>query len=137
MRLNTFKKHFGARVKRYREEGGLSQEQLAEKIDVDFSTIGKIETGVNFPSAKTIVNLINFFNIGPAELFNFGKRNITPEKDNEILYKILNQLYECDDKKLEYFYKIITYLVEEEKHNADGEKFDYFYKMIKYLNENK
>lgn len=137
MRLNTFKKHFGAKVKCYRENLGLSQEQLAEKIDVEPSTIGKLETGINFPNAKTIVNLINFFKLAPAELFNFGSKKPILEKENELLNKILNELYEYDDKKLEYIYKIISYLNKDELFNSDGEKFEYFYKMIKYLSQNK
>jgi len=137
MRVDTFKKRFGAKVKHYRENAGLSQEQLAEKIDVETSTIAKLETGINFPNAKTIVNLINFFGMEPGELFNFGVGKIVLQSENELLKKVLDELYDYDDAKLEYIYKIIKYLNEDGLYNSDGEKFEYFYKMIKYLNENK
>lgn len=113
MRLNTFKKGFGAKVRQYREALGLSQEQLAEKIDVELSTISKIENGVSFPNAKTIVNLFNYFEIHPIQLFDFGIKNKTKLKlQDGKLEQILDKLYNCDDKQLDYIDKMVEYLNE-------------------------
>ena len=42
-------------IKRYRAEKGLSQEQLAQKAGVTYSTLTKLESGVNQnPKVKTL-----------------------------------------------------------------------------------
>ena len=42
-------------VKRYRTKKGLSQDQLARKADVTYSTLTKLESGVNQnPKVKTL-----------------------------------------------------------------------------------
>lgn len=113
MRIDTFKKGFGAKVRQYREALGLSQEQLAEKINVELSTISKIENGASFPSTKTLVNLFNFFEIHPIELFDFGIKNKAELKSkNDKLEQILDKLYNCNDKQLDYIDKMIEYLNE-------------------------
>ena len=42
-------------IKRYRNKNGLSQEQLAQKAGVTYSTLAKLESGVNQnPKIKTL-----------------------------------------------------------------------------------
>ena len=42
-------------IKRYRNEKGLSQEQLAQKAGITYSTLAKLESGVNQnPKVKTL-----------------------------------------------------------------------------------
>ncbi len=42
-------------IKRYRNGKGLSQEQLAQKADITYSTLAKLESGVNQnPKVKTL-----------------------------------------------------------------------------------
>ena len=42
-------------IKRYRNKNGLSQEQLAQKAGVTYSTLAKLESGVNQnPKVKTL-----------------------------------------------------------------------------------
>jgi len=44
-----------ANIKRYRIKNGLSQEQLAQKAGVTYSTLAKLESGVNQnPKVKTL-----------------------------------------------------------------------------------
>ncbi len=65
-------KKFGEKVKLYRKEAGLTQEQLAEKCDCSKQTISGTETGYSFPSSKILFNLSNVLNVSLAHLFNFG-----------------------------------------------------------------
>ena len=60
---------FGENVKRFRETMGFSQEQLAEKADLDRSYIGGIERGERNPSLKAIIRLALALNIAPHQLF--------------------------------------------------------------------
>ena len=49
-----FKKSFGRRVKELRLKNGLTQEQLAEMIEVGERNLSKIECGNVFVKEKTI-----------------------------------------------------------------------------------
>ena len=51
----------GERVEALRIERGLSQEQLAEHLDVHQTTISAVERGANLPSVPLLIRMQNFF----------------------------------------------------------------------------
>lgn len=53
----------GKRIKQLRQEMNLSQEQLAEKINVSQNMIAKIECGLRRPSVDFLIELAEFFEI--------------------------------------------------------------------------
>lgn len=63
------RKIFGENVKYYRKKAGLSQEQLAEKLDVSPNHVSVIETGGKFVTYKLLERMISIFDIMPATLF--------------------------------------------------------------------
>lgn len=69
--MSDFKKKFGANLKKLRKSRNITQEKLAELIDIHFRQMSKIETGENFPSSKTIENICYALKISPAKLFDF------------------------------------------------------------------
>lgn len=73
MNDSDFKKMFGKRIKELRVKNGLSQEQLAEMIDVGERNLSKIECGNVFVKAKTFAKLIDALKIEPKELLDFSK----------------------------------------------------------------
>lgn len=54
---------FGQRLKEARYDKKITQIALAEKLNVDKSTIAKYENGAIQPSALMIVIFVNFFNV--------------------------------------------------------------------------
>ena len=48
---------FGDRLRATRKEKGLSQEQLAEELEVSRQSVTKWETGITFPEIKTMLRL--------------------------------------------------------------------------------
>lgn len=105
MNETEFKKFFGKRVKELRIKKGLTQEQLAEMIEVGERNLSKIECGNVFVKAKTITKLIEALKVEPKELFEFSqyqkheilKKNLIDEinKDNidvEMMYKIYRSI---------------------------------------------
>lgn len=46
------------KLKEMREKRKLTQEELAELMEVDRTTVTKWETGTNSPSAKTLLKLV-------------------------------------------------------------------------------
>lgn len=69
--MSNFKKKFGENLKALRKSRKITQEKLAELIDIHFRQMSKIETGDNFPSSKTIEKLCCALQISPATLFDF------------------------------------------------------------------
>ncbi|MBQ6565449.1 MAG: helix-turn-helix transcriptional regulator [Treponema sp.] len=63
------RKVFGENVKHYRKKAGLSQEQLAEKLDISTNHMSVIETGGKFVTYKLLERLVETFGVMPAALF--------------------------------------------------------------------
>ena len=79
------RKIFGENVKYYRKKAGLSQEQLAEKLEVSPNHLSVIETGGKFVTYKLLEKLVSIFDIMPAALFYVEG---TAENDDSIQNKI-------------------------------------------------
>lgn len=67
----------GERIKRYRQAVGLSQEQLAEKINVSRQAITKWETDSGIPDIDNLISLSKVMRISLDEL-------VMGEKENDI-----------------------------------------------------
>lgn len=61
---------FGSNVARAREKHGLSQSQLARKVEVVDTYISRIETGRAQPSFRLILAIAHQLDTTPAELLH-------------------------------------------------------------------
>ena len=66
----TFLK-IGNNIKKYREINGLTQQQLADKLDMSLNFIGKIKVGYNHPSLYTLIDIAKCLNIQLKDLVDF------------------------------------------------------------------
>ncbi len=64
--LNTI----GEKIKRARRIKSYTQEYLAEQIDVSIDLLRGIENGRNIGSLPTLLNICNYLEISPNELFS-------------------------------------------------------------------
>ena len=64
------KKEFGSRLKELRKQAGLSQRALADRVNVDFSYLSKIESGVVPPPSEKVISQL-------AETLNADKDELT------------------------------------------------------------
>ena len=69
--MPDIKEILGKRIKKLREEIGLSQEELALRIKLHPSFISMIEKGKRLPSLYTIEEIATALNMTLSELFNF------------------------------------------------------------------
>lgn len=105
------KKSFGEKVKRLRKKRNLTQEKLAEIIDISPRNLSKIEVGECFVKAETLEKLLMALSVTTEELF--ANEHL---KSNEELIKDINFYINTakDDKKmLEKIYKILRDLIED------------------------
>ncbi|MBR0315841.1 MAG: helix-turn-helix transcriptional regulator [Synergistaceae bacterium] len=61
---------FGERLRRLRKKAGLTQEELAEKLNLSYKTIQRWEWGENLPRINDIKQLCEILHITEAELMN-------------------------------------------------------------------
>lgn len=61
----------GLNIAFYRKKAGLTQMQLAEKLDIDRSHMSAIELATVGASLDVVFRLCQVLNITPAELFTF------------------------------------------------------------------
>ncbi|MFT3736416.1 MAG: helix-turn-helix transcriptional regulator [Rhodocyclaceae bacterium] len=59
---------FGSVVRNLRESCRLSQEQLAERADLNRSYVGEIERGVAMPSLATLIKLLTALDVTASSL---------------------------------------------------------------------
>ena len=82
----------GSKVKALRKTKKLTQEQLAEAVDVSWRTISNLETGKVIPKLELICALANYFDISVDELLNVRisqNKSITRiRKENQVIQTI-------------------------------------------------
>lgn len=64
-------KAFGANLKKVRLAQGMTQEELANKADIAFSSVARIEAGKINTSISTIVRLAATLKVDKKELMDF------------------------------------------------------------------
>ena len=87
-------KGMGKAIRRYREEAGITQERLAELVDISTNHLGAIEREVKTPTMETFVKLLNVLGAEPNEVLKEvipltrmeGKlERLTPKKQESVL----------------------------------------------------
>lgn len=64
------KYEIGNKIRKYRKESGLTQEQLADRINVTKSRVSNWEQGINRPDADIIGNICRVLNVSPSDLLD-------------------------------------------------------------------
>ncbi len=102
------KKELGKKIKRMRQNRGLTQEQLAEIVDISQRTLSGIEIGENFITSETLDKIIDALNTTAEDLFYIGHLKSSPELIKEINLDI--KKISDNHEKLEIIYKFIKSL---------------------------
>lgn len=101
------KKLLGKKIQKIRKTRGITQEKLAELVELDTSSISHIENGKYYPSAENLEKLLKVLNVTPSELFMMEAN--APTKD---LIEEMNTAMQANDDltRLMYkFYKSVKY----------------------------
>ena len=105
----NIKKTLGEKIKRVRKQRGLTQEQLAEIIDIAPRNLSKIEVGSCFVTAETLEKLLDALNVTTEELFANNHIKEPEELISEIYAKL--EAIKSDQQKLETVYKMIMVIL--------------------------
>lgn len=63
-------KKIGARIKAFRTDKGLSQEELSQLVDIDFRHVSNIENGKTHPSLKILVSIANALEVSADDILS-------------------------------------------------------------------
>ncbi len=103
---NLYKCALGENIRRIRKRNNMTQDVFSEKIGIEPSSLSNIENGKSFPSALTIIQIHQEFNINVEEIFDIEYlKNINSIEDD--IYSAVKKLN--PDKK-RVLWKIIKSL---------------------------
>lgn len=97
----------GLRIKEIRKRKNLSQEELAEKVNLEPTSISNIETGRNYPSFQNLEKIIDVLGVTFNDIFYFEHHQ---EPDN--LIDGINVLLNQNPERIQDVYKIVKALVD-------------------------
>lgn len=102
------KSEIGQKIKIIRKKRGLTQEQLAEKVDISARAMSGIEVGEYFAKAETLDKIVEALDTTTEELFS----NEHLSDDEKIYSFIIEKIEELktDKLKLQLLYKIVKCL---------------------------
>lgn len=102
------RKFIAKKIKEYRLKRGLTQAELAEKIDISTKQISRIELGDFYPSLSTFFKIIEILNINMS---NFVID--TPQDNNRTRVKLIKTLYNASDEELLFYDRLLTFANDE------------------------
>lgn len=80
--------NYGERLKRLREDRKLSQQQLADRLNINRSTYARYELGQTQPDYETLQRLADFYEVSVDYLFGRENNNnlpgLTPKDEKDI-----------------------------------------------------
>ena len=86
----------GSFLKELRKEKNLTQEQLAETLNVSGRTVSRWETGSNMPDLSILVELADYYDVDIREIINGERKS---EKMNDELKDTLKQVAEYGEEE--------------------------------------
>jgi transcriptional regulator with XRE-family HTH domain len=71
--MNDFTRKLGGRLRQARSQLGLTQQQVAELVDVPVEVYGRIERGAMLPGLKLLVELCVRLGTTPDQMLGFSR----------------------------------------------------------------
>lgn len=104
--MSDFKKLLGKKIQSIRKSKKLTQEKLAELIDIETPSLSYLETGKYAPSIETLQKLSQVLGVKPWEFYYFDE--ISEEEMKDEIIKALDENQKLL-KTIYYFYKSLEY----------------------------
>lgn len=95
----VFNKMVAARIKALREQKGITQAELAKRLDITRSSVNAWEMGISVPSTQYIVELSKLFKVSTDYLLGVESSATVSvagltEKDIQLIHNIIEHLRE-------------------------------------------
>ena len=80
-------KLIGSRIQRIRKSEKMTQEKLAEMLDVSVGYVSQIERGITKPNLEMLTSICGFLSCDICDLLSGSVRERTAYLEDELLYK--------------------------------------------------
>ena len=97
------KKLLGKRIQEIRKYNNLTQEALAEMVNMDTSSISHIENGKYYPTAENLEKIIEVLHTKPSEIFDYEGF-----EDNDKMVDEMVEAMRGNDKLIKQMYKFYS-----------------------------
>ena len=102
------KKYIASKIKEYRKLRNLTQEELAEKINIGTKQISRIEVGAFYPSITTFLKIVEVLDIDMSDFISSNA-----EHGNKLKNKLIKIINCANEDKLNFYYRLITFANDE------------------------
>lgn len=89
----------GLRVRAARKERGLSQSELAAKLDRSVDAVSAIERGISLPNLDTLESLARVLDVPLRDFFDFDQQGDSPKQEKAIA-ELLMLARQMSDRQL-------------------------------------
>lgn len=97
------KKKLGLKIKELRKRKGLTQEELAELIQMEQNSISVMESGRNFPTLVTLEKIAKVLDVNLSDFFDYDYI----EDIDDIKASTEDIISKMDDKQLRQLFKYV------------------------------
>lgn len=101
------RKTIGKIIQKIRRDNNLTQDELAEKIDISTNYLSKVERGLNVLNTESFLKMAEILSFS-LEDFGIGQKTENNPQKEELIKKIL----ESQSKKIEAYTKAINFVDE-------------------------
>lgn len=99
----------GERLKKARLAKGLTQENLAESLNISIAYLSRIETGTTKVNLKRLDEICKLLSVSEAEILS----GVSDDSQNYLNNDFNNLLKNCSPDKQRLIYKIATIIAED------------------------
>lgn len=96
----------GKKIKEYRLKNHLTQEELAEKLDISVKYISRIENGSGGVKLETLINAMNLLGIVP----NIAFSDLIKNDDIKLQLFLSSKISELSNDKIDFLLSLIDSL---------------------------
>lgn len=98
---DAYKKDMGRRLRKYRKQANLTQEKMAEILNVSIKHYSEVERGIIGVSVQKLLFISNYFGLSLDYLLK-GETN-----NNYLPYPLVHAYTSCPDEKKECFLRLL------------------------------
>lgn len=112
--LGDYSIALGNAVKEARTESKLTQEQIADMLDIDSRTISQIERGLGNPKLETLYPLIRILNVDANTIFYSAPKTETPKLD-----RLMRLVSTCTEYEAHELIRIVNDILNIMRHSEN------------------
>ena len=104
LRQEVRRMNFSDKLQKIRKENNITQEQLADKLNVSRQAVSKWESGTAYPDTEKLIQISKIFNVSLDELINDKEIHNEKIKKKIDFMEIVNKVIEFISKSISMFF---------------------------------